>query len=231
MIENNISVANSSNKTEDSPSQTAAILSKNSVMDKNDFLKLFVEQLKNQDPMNPMENYEVASQLAQYSSLEQLVNVNDNFKKFLNLTSMNAYFQGVNLIGKNIEYSGNKVDFNPEKENSVEIKFKLDESAPKINVNIYNEDDKYIKSLILENVSAGDNSVKWDGKDSQGKQVPKGLYKYEIIGFNVEGEQIKYEPFGKGRVESIRYDKESSEALIKVNGDEVDITSISNVAG
>jgi flagellar basal-body rod modification protein FlgD len=230
MIDSNISVANSDDTSKDSNNINSAIGASN-VMNKDDFLKLFVEQLKNQDPMNPMENYEVASQLAQYSSLEQLVNVNDNFKKFLDLTSMNAYFQGVNLIGKNIEYSGDKIDFNPEKESDVDIKFKLDESAPKINVNIYDEDDKYIKSLTLENVSAGDNSVKWDGKDSQGKQVAKGLYKYEIIGFNAEGEQIKYEPFGKGRVESIRYDKEKSEALIKVNGDEVDITSITNVGG
>ena len=230
MVNTNIAAVQKNDKSNDAQSATS-IISKNNVMDKNDFLKLFVEQLKNQDPMNPMENYEVASQLAQYSSLEQLVNVNDNFKKFLDLTSMNAYFQGVNLIGKNVEYSGDKLDYDPAKESVLKIKFNLNEDAPKVNVNIYDKDDMYVRTLSLENAQKGDNSVEWDGKDKAGKQVEKGLYHYEVIGFNGDGEEIKYEPFGKGIVESIRYDKENSEALIKVNGEEVDITKISNVGG
>ncbi len=230
MIDSAQQISTAANKTEDAKSISSA-LGKQNVMDKNDFLKLFVEQLKNQDPMNPMENYEVASQLAQYSSLEQLVNVNDNFKKFLDLTSMNAYFQGINLIGKNIEYSGDKISYDPAKDESIKIKFDLKENSPKVNINIYDENDNYVKSLTLDNASVGENSVEWDGKNKEGQQVAKGIYKYEVIGFNSEGEQVEYEPYGKGIVDSIKYDKEKSEALIKVNNDEVDITSISNVGG
>ena len=148
MVNSNIAAVQNNDKSNDAQSATS-IISKNNVMDKNDFLKLFVEQLKNQDPMNPMENYEVASQLAQYSSLEQLVNVNDNFKKFLDLTSMNAYFQGVNLIGKSVEYSGDKLDYDPSKESVLKIKFNLNEDAPKVNVNIYDKDVVFLGQTWL----------------------------------------------------------------------------------
>lgn len=75
-------------------------------MGKDDFMKLLIAQLKNQDPTNPQQGSEFASQLAQYSSLEQLTNLNsaitlqnqNNDKN--NASLINA--QLVNLIGKNI---------------------------------------------------------------------------------------------------------------------------------
>lgn len=71
-------------------------------LDKNTFLKLFTTQLKNQDPLNPMDSTAFTAQLAQFSSLEQLYNVNDSLKTLV--AAQNSLFSGmaVNLIGKQV---------------------------------------------------------------------------------------------------------------------------------
>ena len=78
----------------------------NSVLGKDDFLQLLITQLKNQDPLNPTDGTEFASQLAQFSSLEQLTNLNDAIQQNMN----NSYYltQSINnslasnLVGKNV---------------------------------------------------------------------------------------------------------------------------------
>ncbi len=71
-------------------------------LDKNAFLKLFTVQLKNQDPLNPMDASAFTAQMAQFSSLEQLYNVNTNLENLL--SSQNTLLQNlsVNLIGKTV---------------------------------------------------------------------------------------------------------------------------------
>ena len=67
---------------------------------KDDFLKLLITQLSNQDPLSPMENTEFIAQMAQFSSLEQMTNMNQEFGK---LNSMLTSSQGVNTIGKTVD--------------------------------------------------------------------------------------------------------------------------------
>lgn len=233
MYNNSFAIAtDAAQKTEQtntaSKKDSSSILGKNE-LGRDEFLKLFVEQLKNQDPMNPMENYEVAAQLAQYSSLEQLVNINNNFDKFLGAMSLNSYFQGLNLLGKSIEYTGNKFEYNPEENQKIKINFDLQEDARNINVNIYDENNNYIRTLTLDNAEKGENNVEWDGVDKLGNKMKAGLYHYEIVAYNNEGENVQFTPYGKGVVKNISFDKKKSEAIITVNGDNIDITDIKSV--
>lgn len=71
-------------------------------LDKNTFLKLFTTQLKNQDPLNPMDATAFTAQLAQFTSLEQLYNVNDNLKTLLSTQNLLLSHLSANLIGKQI---------------------------------------------------------------------------------------------------------------------------------
>ncbi len=217
------------NATTDTTSTSKDKVKKNTDMDKDDFLKLFVEQLKNQDPMNPMDNYEVAAQLAQYSSLEQLVNLNSSFENFMKQSAQNAYFQGISLIGKEVDYVGDKFTFDPEKDDTLKIKFKLDSPSRKVNVNIYDENGNFVRNVILDDAESGENSVEWDGFNTQGNKASKGIYKYDIVAYNDEGEEVSYTPYGHGIINSITYDKDNSETNFKVNGETIDISNIVNV--
>lgn len=76
------------------------IADENNNLDKDAFFKLLITQLKNQDPLQPMEDKEFIAQMAQFSSLEQMQNMNQNLSKFMELREVS---QGAALIGKKIE--------------------------------------------------------------------------------------------------------------------------------
>ena len=69
------------------PTQPKATTKKNDALGKDEFLKLLVAQMKNQDPLNPMDGQQMAAQLAQFSSVEQLVTANDTLAKIRELLS------------------------------------------------------------------------------------------------------------------------------------------------
>jgi len=69
-------------------------------LDKDAFFKLLITQLQNQDPLNPMEDTEFISQMAQFSSLEQMQNMNDSLNQFISIQGIS---QSASLIGRTIE--------------------------------------------------------------------------------------------------------------------------------
>ncbi len=226
MLPENFSVQktqNNSNNIED----TLTLSQKNSLLSRDAFLKLFIEQLKNQDPLNPMKNYEVSAQLAQFSSLEQLFNINKDFQKFIEVSKKAAYFQGVALLGKTVKYQGDTIF--KSKDGSPTIEFKLHDKAIEANINIYDQKGNFVRTLKLDKLTKGENSVKWDGKDYKGNEVPEGIYKYEVVAYDYKGNPVDYTPFGNGIITNIRYDDVEKEALFKINNDEVSLDRIISI--
>lgn len=80
-----------------------------SFIGKEGFLKLLITQLQNQDPLEPMSNEDFAAQLAQFSSLEQMQNLNENFGQLMDLTRIGS---SASLIGKTVEYMDEDTGFN-----------------------------------------------------------------------------------------------------------------------
>ena len=83
---------------------------------KDDFLKLLVKQLQNQDPMNPLDSSQFATQLAQFSSVEQLANINTNLEASISTNQLMAQSIGNSLassmIGRDVKASGNTLQWN-----------------------------------------------------------------------------------------------------------------------
>ena len=215
-------------KTTDSSDKLADSLKNNDLLSRDAFLKLFIEQLKNQDPLNPMKNYELSAQLAQFSQLEQLYDINKNFNNFTKSLNKTNYFQGINLIGKKVEYEGDEIEKSGD--NPINIKFKLSDDASDVNINIYDDKDNYVKTIQLHDLTKGENSATWDGKDATGNSVKNGIYKYEIIAYNREGEKLDYTGYGSGLITSLRFDPETNEALFKVNNEEISIDKIVSIS-
>ncbi len=224
----NLNQVDSKNIESTNTKSLSKTLKNNDLISRDAFLKLFIEQLKNQDPLNPMKNYELSAQLAQFSSLEQLYNINGNFEKFTKSLSKTTYFQGINLIGKRINYEGNEIAKSGEQ--PIKIKFKLNDDSEKININIYDENDNFVNSIELNNLTKGENFATWDGKDATGNIVPDGIYKYEIIAYNSEGDKVDYTSYGSGLVTSLKFDPDTNEALFKVNNEEISIDKIISIA-
>ncbi|MDP4551470.1 flagellar hook assembly protein FlgD [Alkalihalobacillus macyae] len=79
------------------------------ILGKDDFLKILVAQLSNQDPMKPMQDTEFIGQMAQFSSLEQMTNMNSSMTKFFDNQLQSSMTDHAHLIGKNVKWSENNV--------------------------------------------------------------------------------------------------------------------------
>ncbi|MEW5944866.1 MAG: flagellar hook assembly protein FlgD [bacterium] len=94
---------------------------------KDDFLRLLVTQLKHQDPLEPLKNEEFIAQLAQFNSLEQMINLNESFMTLLSLQQMT---QASSLIGKNVTY----YDVNGDEHTGLVSEVLVAGDAPMLNV-------------------------------------------------------------------------------------------------
>jgi flagellar basal-body rod modification protein FlgD len=91
-----------------------------SILGKDDFLKLLMAELKNQDPLSPMDNKDMIGQMAQFSTLEQISNLASSFEKLLNMEQQNQYIAYSSLVGKNITYHKLVESDNPNEEPAVQ---------------------------------------------------------------------------------------------------------------
>ncbi len=101
---------------------------------KDDFLKILMTQLQNQDPLNPMQDTEFISQMANFSSLEQMTNLNSSIDSFIKQGQQNQFIQSALMIGKTVTYLDENGEENSAVVKSVSLKngltnFQLDDEA------------------------------------------------------------------------------------------------------
>ena len=116
-------------------------------LDKDDFLKLFVTQLQNQDPLNPEDSTEMASRLAHFNSLEQMLNVNKTLTTMLDTQKQSRSVDLVNYIGKEVELKGGR--FKHEGEGPSEVSFKLARPAVNTVLEVRDSTGAVVDSLSL----------------------------------------------------------------------------------
>ncbi|MCQ6280196.1 flagellar hook assembly protein FlgD [Bacillus sp. EB600] len=105
----------------------------NSTLGKDDFLKILMTQLQNQDPLNPMQDKDFVAQMATFSSLEQMTNLNSSMDKFIKSVEQNQFMQASSMIGKTVTYSDDQNNENTAVVKSVLFKdgstsFQLDDA-------------------------------------------------------------------------------------------------------
>jgi flagellar basal-body rod modification protein FlgD len=175
------------------------------VLGKDDFLTLLVSQLQNQDPLNPSDPTEFVSQLAQFSSLEQLMSVNNNLEAIQGYqTSLNRSL-ATSLFGKSIIATGNAIEL--EEGESSMITFTLPETAVEGAVNIYDTAGNFIVALQPEDWSAGEHTLEWDGNSGDGESLSSGVYLFDVQAVDADGKAIKSETYIEGVVTGAKYEK------------------------
>lgn len=148
-------------------------------LDKNAFLELMTAQMANQDPLEPMDNTEFLSQLAQFSSLEQMQNVAESMELLALSQTASTNSQMVNLIGKRVVAEGATVTLDGS--GPVDLRYDLEE-APEgsLSITIKDASGKVVRTAELKNVGAGENRYAFDGLGSDGKALAAGTYSYTI---------------------------------------------------
>jgi len=153
---------------------------------KDEFLRLFTTQLKYQNPLKPMDSTEFTSQLAQFSSLEQLVGIGDKLDGILSYQdSLNNAF-ATNLMGKMVKTEGNRVNL----KGSASISYQVPQNVEKMTLNINNSSGEVVRTIELGKQPAGGNKYTWDGTDNNGNPLPDGPYTMEFTAADADGNSV-----------------------------------------
>jgi flagellar basal-body rod modification protein FlgD len=192
---------------------------------KDDFLKLMIQQLKNQDPLNPLDGTEYASQLAQFSSLEQLTNLNSSITKSMDINYMLT--QSINntmvatLIGKEVKIDGNNISAVGQEK--IDLGYNLPTQAKSVTVKIMDSNGTVVK-MIDGSVEAGTCKVSWDLYDNNGIKVRNGEYTFEVEAYNMAGEKMTIPTYKVGLIDGVRFSDKGS--MLLVGGAEYSISDI-----
>jgi flagellar basal-body rod modification protein FlgD len=189
-----------------------------------DFLNLMIAQLKNQDPMNPMDNEAFIAQLAQFSQLEasnQLVTL---------MQQNNTDLQGakqvglVSLLGHQVKLSGAMVQLG---NGPASVQYTLAGDAASVQVNILNAANQVIRTIAAGGQSAGNQEVSWDGLDQNGVQVAQGTYGFSVSANDSMGHAVTATPVTIATVTGVKND--ASNPMLLIGNQQVDPQNVLEV--
>ncbi|HDY76217.1 MAG TPA: hypothetical protein ENH49_06805 [Candidatus Marinimicrobia bacterium] len=194
---------------------------KQATMGRDEFLKLLIQQLQNQDPLSPMESQDFAAQLAQFSSLEQLTNMSGMMEESLNvdlmLTQAINNTMATNFIGKNVSAVGDSITLTAD--DPVDLAFKLNGKAETVTVKIMDADGNVVKEIEMGALSSGKHFAEWDGTNKNGEAMPAGDYRFEVEALDANEEVVSAITLIMGIITGIQYDQGA--AVFIVNGNEI----------
>lgn len=175
-------------------SQSAAAAAKNED-DLNKFLNLLVTQLKNQDPLDPMDATEFTSQLVQFASVEQQIFANSNLEKLVALEETNQISTLVDFIGNTVEADARSM---PLENASAKFTYTVPAGASKATISITNSTGLSVYTGEADSTS-GQHTFDWDGKSAQGNQQPDGDYTVTVNALDGSGNlmPVTYTIFGR----------------------------------
>jgi flagellar basal-body rod modification protein FlgD len=201
-------------------------------MDQTDFLKLFITQLKNQDPTSPMDDTAMMQQTATFSQVELLTSIEENIGKLVegndtvNTQQMMAYSSS--YIGKLVEYEGNNTYMS---DGIAAVSFKTDEVPLKTTVVIRDQEGNFVRSFTPKVTDTDMNTFYWDGTDADGNLMEEGKYKFSVVATGLDGEEVDVTTYGNGLVTGVKTIDGS--VVYEVDGSDVaadKITSIRDAA-
>lgn len=218
-----------STQTTNNQTTAPAANSKKNDVSKEDFLKLLISQLQNQDPLKPLDNQEFAQQLATFNSLEQLIGVNqklgslaDTFNGVGEKLLQSNNFNSIGLLGKKISTNTDQVSLKQKQDS--QITFKLDDYAARVTVDIKNSKGELIRRLEDKDLPAGTQTIKWNGQDTSGKASPSGIYTFEVNATGVSGKKVGATGLLNGTVTGVNLD--GAEPMLDINGVQMPLSKI-----
>jgi flagellar basal-body rod modification protein FlgD len=163
------------------------------------FLNMLVTQMKNQDPLNPMDNAQVTSQLAQINTVTGINKLNDTMTALSSTYSASQTMQAANLIGKNVLSPGKNLQLTSAGGIAGGV---LDGAADKVTVSIYDSSSQLVATEDLGAKSAGNFLFTWDGKDKNGNALATGDYTFKIAA-SKGGSEVKSTATQAGTVSAV----------------------------
>lgn len=142
------------------------------------FLTLLVSQIRNQDPLNPMDNAQMTSQLAQINTVNGLEKLNATLEKLVSFYDEGRAMQAAAMVGKNVLVAGNKLQLGSEGGTVGGVE--LAEDADNVRLTIKDGNGLVVRTLELGESEAGSRVFAWDGKTDGGAIAAAGDYSFTV---------------------------------------------------
>lgn len=191
----------------------------------NTFLTLLTTQMKNQDPMSPMDSTQFTQQLVQMSGVEQQLLTNDLLKTLVNSQS-NGISAAVSLIGKVVRAESADAGL---KGGKAEWTYDLPADAADVKVEVLDSTGKVVHAETATENDAGDHAFSWNGKDLSGKQLADGgTYTLRVTATDSTGAALTVPSYVEGKVTAV--EQSDGKTYITVNGAQVVWDKVTKVA-
>jgi flagellar basal-body rod modification protein FlgD len=168
---------------------------------KDDFLNLLVTQLKNQDPLKPMDSSSFIAELAQFSQLEQSANQVSLLQKSLDAQGVSLQYSLLPLVGREVRVEGAMIQLGA---TPATLDFSLTQDAASVSLSILNGSNQVIRTANLGPQGAGAQQVAWDGRDRNGTMMPPGTYSYAITARDAQNQAVPVTATSRLTVTGIR---------------------------
>lgn len=179
---------------------------------KEEFMTLLLKQLSYQDPLNPLDNTEFTAQLTQFSSLEELNNINSTLEDVLTFQQSMQNAAVTNMIGKSVEVDGNSIYL----KDDADLSYALSEDAKTVKITMLDKNGIAVRTEEIGQQAEGWHSYRWDGKDDFGNKMAEGNYTFEIEPLDGEGNLVRTLSNSAGTVTGIIF--EDSMTYLELDG-------------
>jgi flagellar basal-body rod modification protein FlgD len=215
------------NGTSSAASQSSASKStqSNQQLGQNEFLKLMIAQLKNQDPMKPTDPNQFLSQLAQFSQVTGIQNMQTSMEDLATSLRSSQVLNGTSLVGHDVLAPATKQTI--ESGQTVSGAVEAPEGTSQLLVTVKDGSGALVRSFTTS-ASSGLNDFSWDGLDNAGNAVPAGQYSFEVNA-NVAGKAEALDPLLTSRVASVTIDSKNGSLTLNTSTGAVSITDVRRV--
>lgn len=186
----------------------------------DNFLTLLTTQMQNQDPLEPMDNSQLTSQLVDFASVEQSITTNQQLEQLVSLQQTSLVGTAISYIGRTIETTGNEFEL---RNGQGEIVFELADEAEQVTIQILGKSGQVAAELSGKGES-GINAVQWDGTDKYGNKVADGVFSYRVTALDDAGDPVTVTRRKTGVVEGV--DFEDGEAVLTLGKGSVSLFDV-----
>ncbi|MDH4225669.1 MAG: flagellar hook assembly protein FlgD [Deltaproteobacteria bacterium] len=192
---------------------------------KDDFIKLMMTQMTNQDPLSPMDSKGMMEQFAQMGTMEQLQNLNKQIEGMHKTEADISRSTAFSYLERDVTVNGGVTRLTSGI--GQPIHFNLPQEAG-VMVFVTDTEGNSVKTLDLGSMDAGRITIPWDGKDNEGHRVMDGDYRYNVVAKTANDLRIPVELQMTGKVSGVRFN--NGRPMLQMNGSEVDANQVISVS-
>jgi flagellar basal-body rod modification protein FlgD len=172
---------------------------------KDQFMRLMLTQMQNQDPTAPMDNQQMIAQMAQFSTLELMQRSEQTMSALLVAQAASNQQQAINLIDKSVVTQSDRLELTATG-GPVPISMQLPQQTSALDIVILDENGNEVRNMKAGVQQAGEFTVPWDGRDNNGNRLPEGKYTVRITAIDQQGKDMGVKPQQVFHVDAVTFE-------------------------